>query len=124
MKRITSDNRTIRIRPHERGLWFRRGEFQQVLPPGEYRIWDAPWSGVSVETIDLREPRLDHPQLDELLADAELREALHVVDVREGQAARVYRDGELLDAIGPGRHAYWKDGIDVEFVQFEEPVVA
>ena len=100
---------TIHIYDHQRGLWFRRGEFQQLLAPGTYRLWDQPASfGTTIDTVDLREPRLAHPQLDALIGDPRLRPALTVVELAEDQRALVWRGRELLDVLGPGRHAYWK----------------
>src|SRR5438874_13683620 len=36
--RCTVMFKTIHIKRHERGLWFRRGDFVDVLNPGTYRI--------------------------------------------------------------------------------------
>ena len=35
----------IRIKKHERGLWFRHGDFRRVLSPGAHRFWSWLWSG-------------------------------------------------------------------------------
>src|SRR5438874_2249719 len=101
---------TVHIKKHERGLWFRRGDFQQLLFPGTYRLWSLPWNFASttVEKVDLLKTRFEHPMLDVLVDDPVLRESLIVIDLTDTERALVWRDGRLLHVLGPGRHAYWK----------------
>jgi regulator of protease activity HflC (stomatin/prohibitin superfamily) len=101
---------TIHIKKHERGLWFRRGDFHQLLFPGTYRLWNLPWSfgSTKVEVIDLLKTRFEHPLLDVLIDDPRVRQSLIVVDLTDDERALVWRNGRLLHILGPGRHAYWK----------------
>jgi len=98
------------IKPHERGLRFRHGNFIALLPPGRHTVFTPSWDAAHerVEVVDTRKMRLEHPQLDELLGDYELRMELVVADVAEGQRALVFKDGQLYAIAAPGRHAYWK----------------
>ena len=102
--------KTIHIKKHERGLWFRRGDFERLLYPGTYRFWEMPWNfgSTKVETVDLLKARFEHPMLDVLIDDERLRESLIVVDLTDDERALVWKNGRLLHILGPGRHAYWK----------------
>jgi regulator of protease activity HflC (stomatin/prohibitin superfamily) len=100
----------IRIRQHERGLWFRHGDFKRLLAPGAYFF---PLRLVRplrdrVETFDTLKTYFTHPLLDVLLQDPTMRDALHVVDLTDSERALVWRDDRLAYILGPGRHALWK----------------
>jgi len=101
----------VRIRRHERGLWFRNGEFQELLGPGAYRfvrtLWDA--GGETVQVVSTLDTRFEHPLLDAMLSDDLMRQSLLVVDVKDYERANVFRDGRLAWTVGPGRHAFWRE---------------
>src|SRR5947208_1376140 len=122
--------KNVHIKKHERGLWFRRGDFHQLLYPGDYRIWELPWTvgHDKVEIVDLLKTRFEHPMLDVLTDDERLREALVVVDLADNERALVWKNGRLLHLLGPGRYAYWKiphavsvEKFDVNTFHFEHP---
>ena len=118
----------VRIRQHELGLCFRHGELSRVLQPGAYFIPARLLGGVNVEVVDTGKARFDHPQLDVLLLNEALRDALTVADLVDDQRAFVWVDGRLEHILGPGRHAFWKqprrveiEVHDLEKVRFEHP---
>jgi regulator of protease activity HflC (stomatin/prohibitin superfamily) len=100
--------KTIHIKKHERGLWFRRGDFADVLHPGTYRIpfWNVKRDEVTV--VDTTRTRFEHAQLDVLLTHGAMRDQFHVVDLNDAQRALVWKDDRLAHVLGPGRHAFWK----------------
>ena len=71
--------KTIHIKKHERGLWFRRGDLVDVLHPGTYRIpfWNLRRDVVTI--YDTTDTRLTHAKLDVLLTSGTLRDQFHVV---------------------------------------------
>lgn len=98
--------RMVRVNEHERGLWFRRGEFQDLILPGS--TWLLSWQD-RVMVLDTRQtPRFEHPMLHALLDHARLRDELELVALDTHERAFIWRDGQLLDVLGPGMHAYWK----------------
>ncbi len=107
--------RKIYIRQHERGLLFRRGDLVDVLTPGVRWLWL--WND-RVEIFDTLQTRFDHLLLDVLLKNEKLARLLHVVDLTDAQRALVWKDGRLLQIVGPGRHAYWREPADVEIEVF------
>lgn len=111
---------TVRIRQHERGLWFRHGDFHRLLGPGRYRFWSRLWSRTrdTVEIVDTLKTRFEHRLLDVLIADAQLRDALKLVELTDAERALVWRDGRLLHILGPGRYAFWRTPYTVEDERF------
>src|SRR5690348_413668 len=102
--------KTIQIDSHQRGLRFREGHFVAVLPPGRHTVFAAPWDPEHerVEVVDTARVAFEHPKLDELLADSELRRELLVVDVAQGQRGWVFKDGKLFAVVPAGRYAFWR----------------
>lgn len=100
--------RTIHIRKHERGLLFTDGDFARLVGPGKVRIPFWRLAKDKVEVIDTLKARFEHPLLDVLIDDPVVAEQLVVVDLADGERAIVWKDGRVLQVVGPGRHAYWK----------------
>src|SRR5687768_17009254 len=115
-----------RVRQHERGLWFRHGDFRRLLRPGAYRFWGRRRN--KVEVVSTLATKFEHPLLDVLLAHAAVRDELHVVDLTESERALVWKDNRLAHVLGPGRHALWKapyrlyvETFAVDTFRFEHP---
>ena len=98
---------TVRIKQHERGLWFRHGEFQQLLGPGAYRVWFWDRRRDRIDVVSTLATRFEHPLIDVLLNRFDVRDALVVVDNADHERALVWRDGRLAYVLGPGRFALW-----------------
>ena len=109
--------RKVRIRKHEVGLWFRRGDFQRVLEPGAHWL-DGLFRGGRLERFNTLETELKHRLLDVLVADEQVRAQLVVVELADDQRALVWKDGRLGWILGPGRHAFWKRPYDLKVETF------
>jgi hypothetical protein len=110
----------IRVNEHERGLWFRRGSFEDLILPGS--TWLLSWQD-RIDIVDTRlMPEFSHPMLSTLLDKPRLREQLEVVELDEHQRAIVWIDGRFHDIIGPGRHAFWKTDAKLKFETLAMPV--
>ncbi|HEV8293488.1 MAG TPA: hypothetical protein VGP94_16245, partial [Tepidisphaeraceae bacterium] len=94
--------RKIHIRKHERGLHFRKGDFHRLLLPGSYFIWRG-----RVVIVDTLKVRFEHPLLEQLVREDELKSALLLVDLTDTERALVWKDARLFAILGPGRHAFW-----------------
>ena len=98
--------RLVTVAEHERGLWFRRGEFQELILPGT--SWLLSWQD-RIDVVDTRiSPRLTHPLLSQMAENPKLAEQLQFIRIDENQRAFVWIDGRFEDVLGPGLHAYWK----------------
>jgi regulator of protease activity HflC (stomatin/prohibitin superfamily) len=98
---------TIRIKQHERGLWFRHGEFRGLLPAGEYKIWFWNRKRDQIHVVDMMQTRFEHKLLDVMLAHQSVRDAVLMVDNADHERALVWRDGRLAFILGQGRFAFW-----------------
>ena len=111
----------VRIRKHERGLWFRDGDFHRLIGPGEYRFWSKLYSRDRdrVEVVNTLDNRFVHSLLDVLVEDPEVRDELVVVDLADSQRALVWRDERLVHVLGPGRYAFWKSPYRMKVETFD-----
>src|SRR5687768_2524174 len=106
----------IHIRRHERGLWFRKGDFHKLLGPGTHYNWGVFWNSSRdiVQVVDTLKTRFSHEQLEVLARAPQLRDELLVLDLADGQRAIVWKDARLLGVLGPGLHALWKSPAKLE----------
>jgi hypothetical protein len=108
--------RLVQVRDHERGLWFRRGNFEEILLPGS--TWLLNWTD-RIEIIDTAAtPQLDHPLVKQMIARPSVREQLEIVELSSAQWAMVWRDTEIVSIVGPGRHAFWKTDAKISVETF------
>jgi len=98
--------RLVNVRENERGLWFRRGQLQDVILPGS--TWLLNWQDKIMIVDTVEKPQFDHPLIDQLLEEATLRRQLEIVELDANHWAMVWKDGEIVSIVGPGRHAFWK----------------
>lgn len=107
--------RTFHIKKDERALLFRKGDFVQVLAPGEHSHFD-PLRRLSVEKFALDKPRFDH-RLADYLQKWEpdvVRCEFHVLEVGAREVGLRYENGVLAEVLAPNtRRLYWKGYLDV-----------
>ena len=116
----------IHIRKHERGLWFRKGDFHRLLAPGTWFVWRG-----NVQIVDTLKVRFEHPLLEQLVREEELKSALLIIDLTDTERALVWKDARLFAILGPGRHAFWDtphrlaiETCDISAFRFEHPRLA
>lgn len=116
---------TVRIRKHERGLRFRRGDFAGVVGPGAYGPFRrALGAGRGrIEIVSLLDTKLEHPLLEVLIRDESLRDLVEVVDLAAGQRALVWVERRLAYVLDEGLHAFWREPrrVEVEVFDLAEP---
>jgi regulator of protease activity HflC (stomatin/prohibitin superfamily) len=118
-ERSPAMRKTIRIRKHELGLWFRHGDLHKVLESGKHVIWSLPWSTANaVELVDTLRPQFEHERLVALVRDARLAERLSVVDLKDDERALVWIDGRLGAIVGSGVHAFWNASATIEVERY------
>lgn len=107
--------RTFHIKKDERALLFNKGDFVQVLEPGEHSHFDL-LGRLSVEKFSLDKPRFDHRLADYLVKwEPEVaRREFHVLEVGAGEIGLRYENDVLAEVLAPNtRRLYWKGYIDV-----------
>ncbi len=116
--------KTLRIRKHELGLWFRHGDLRAVLDPGAHRV--ATWPlrrHDTFEVVDTLTPRFTHDRLEALTREPQLASRLTIVDLKDDERALAWVNGRLEAVLGPGLHAYWSGpaAVEVERHNVNEP---
>ncbi len=106
--------RKIRVAKDQRGLMYRKGDYEKLLSPGKHRFF--PFQDIYIELYSLDEPFLPPKHLSLYLKDEKLNAELHVIDVKDNEIALHLEDGHLVSVLEPGQHAFWKAVIRHDFV--------
>ena len=106
MKRVT-------ITAWQIGLLFRKGVYQRMLTEGKYWTWPSE----KLEVYDVTKPFIAPVELNILLQDAVLKDALHVIEVGDNEIVLFYENGLLKQVLPAGRYTFWKSIIKYEFVR-------
>lgn len=111
----------IRIRKHERGLWFRYGDFHKLLGPGTYRFLSRLWSRSRdrVEIVNTLDTKFEHALLDLMAAEDAVRDELMMLDLNDNERALVWKNDRLAYIVGPGRHAFWRSPYELNVESYD-----
>jgi SPFH domain / Band 7 family len=111
-KTLKTNNMKVVINAYQVALVFKRGVYQRMLKEGEYWLWNK-----RVYIYDVTQPFIPRIELNILLQDAELAEALHVIEVKDHEIVLQYENGLLKQVLTAGRYTYWKSAIQYNFVR-------
>src|SRR5262245_1075201 len=107
----------IFVKKDERALLFRKGDFVEILGPGEHLRFD-PLYRLTVEKFALANTRFEH-RLADFLVKAEpetVARELHVVQLGPTEVGLRFENGVLVEVLAPNtRRLYWKGYIDLAF---------
>lgn len=98
--------RVFRVADHQRGLLFRDGRFERLLPPGRHAVLD-PLRRCRVDLADLRDVYLRHEALDVLARALKGHADARVLELTEHERAFVFVDGRFDRLLRGGRHVLW-----------------
>ena len=101
----------VKVNAYQAGLVFKNNVYQRMLKEGKYWLWNE-----EVKLYNITLPFVAPVELNILLQDAALAEALHVVEVKDNWIALQYENGLLKQILTPGRYSFWKGAINYEFV--------
>jgi hypothetical protein len=103
----------IKINAYQVGLVFKNGVYQRMLKEGQY------WLSFTktVTKYEKGTPFTPALELNILLQDVQLAEALHVVEVKDNFITLLYENGLLTRVLTAGRYAFWKGIVSYTFVQ-------
>lgn len=103
----------VKVNAYQVGLVFKDGVYKKMLGEGVYWFW----GNEVVRKFNIEAPFVIDVDLNILLQDAALAEALQVVDVKDNEIALQFRNGLLYQVLNAGRYAFWKSAINYEFVK-------
>ena len=102
----------VMINAYQVGLVFKKNAYRRMLKEGAYWLWGAETAYV----YDLTKQFFASIDLNILLRDAELADALQVIEVKETEIVLQFENGLLQQVLTPGRYAFWKGIMNYEFV--------
>lgn len=102
------------INQYQIGLVFKNGAYKTMLREGKYWTWNK-----EVKVFNMDKPFEAPVELNILLKDVELANALTIVEVKDAEVCLQYENGLLKQVLQPGRYAFWKGLITYEFVRID-----
>ena len=98
----------VKIYAYQVALVYKNGEYKKMLQPGTYWFW----SNERIVMYDVTAQFNTATDMNILLQDAELANALHVIDVSDNEIVLQYRDGLLKQVLTAGRYAFWNNTVN------------
>lgn len=103
----------IKVNAYEIGLVFKNGAYKRMLKEGTYWFWNKS----DLKVYSLTEPFIAPVELNILLQDSDLADALILVEVKDNEIVLQYENGLLKQVLIAGRYAYWKGPVNYDFVR-------
>jgi regulator of protease activity HflC (stomatin/prohibitin superfamily) len=109
------------VKKDERALLFKRGDFVEILRPGEHVRFD-PLRRLTVEKFGLGQPRFEH-RLAEFLLKAEpgvVAREFHAVELGPAEVGLRFENGVLAEVLAPNtRRLYFKGYLEQAFERID-----
>lgn len=117
--RIAEHLEVLELEENERAIVWVDGRLHAITGPGLTAYWrDA--GDIVIERYDVDEDiRLDHGRLEAVLASPQAERRVQVVDVPAGSRVVLTRNGEIVETLGAGRHAYWRGVGELAVLRYE-----
>ena len=103
----------VKVNAFQVGLVFKNGVYQRMLKEGDYWFWGSE----SVWMHDMTKQFYPPIDLNILLQDAELANALRVIDVMDNEIVLQYENGLLKQLLTAGRYTFWKSIVQYDFIR-------
>lgn len=104
----------VKINAYQIALVFKNGVYKKMLQQGNYWLW----FNETVMIYDLTKPFYAPTDLNILLQDAALANAMQVIEVSDNEIVLQYQDGLLKQVLTAGRYAFWKNAVNnYEFIK-------
>src|SRR5512141_3096121 len=101
--------KNVKVNAYQVALVFKRGVYQRMLKEGSYWLWNE-----TAQIYDLTIPFAPPVELNILLQDAALADALHVVEVKDNEIVLQYQNGLLKQVLTAGSYTFWKSVINYD----------
>ncbi len=105
MKRVT-------VNEYQIGLVFKKGVYQRMVTAGNYWFWAE-----DVIVYDINKPFTATIELNILLQDTVLANALQVIEVSDNEIVLQFQNGLITQVLTAGRYAFWKNVMNYQFVK-------
>jgi SPFH domain/Band 7 family protein len=102
------------------GLVFKRGSYDRMLGEGTYWLWPSE----NVLVFDMTRPFIPPCELNILLQDEKLKDALHIVEAWDNEIVLRYENGLLKEVLTAGRYVYWRSVVQYGFIRADISKIA
>ncbi len=112
----------IDLAESQRAIVWKDGRLAAILGPGQYALWNPQRNEpvrVRVETYDATEFRFRHERADAVAANPAASRWLESIVVEPWEEALLFRNGALVERLGPGKHLVWKSGAKVTWTSVD-----
>ncbi|MCW3108944.1 MAG: band 7 protein [Segetibacter sp.] len=103
----------VNVNAYQVALLFKRGVYQRMLKEGTHWLWA--WESAMV--YDVTKPFIAPVELNILLQDKALAEALQVIEVKDTEIVLVYVNDLLAQVLSAGRYAFWNSIVKYDFIK-------
>jgi hypothetical protein len=113
--------RKFHVKKDERALLFERGDFVEILRPGEHLRFD-PLRRLTLEKFALANTRFEHRLADFLVKEEPevVAREFNAVELGATEVGLRYENGVLAEVLAPNtRRLYWKGYIDLAFERID-----
>jgi regulator of protease activity HflC (stomatin/prohibitin superfamily) len=112
----------VEVKDHERGLVFAGDNFRRFLAPGKHVFARVKTPPLRVETVDVSEPEVRHPDARTLARAPDAPAHLTSAAITQGQVGLLFVDGILRTRLPPGVHVFWNGlrAVRVQVVDLRE----
>ena len=115
--------KVVDLGEYEVALVYQRKALRQVLKSGERRVYWADAPDLDIQVIDSRENYVVEKSLVNLLARRTgvtgLNDLVYATEVGSKQLGLLWVDGELVDTLSAGLHAFWKTNRSIKVEHME-----
>src|SRR6186997_1707161 len=102
----------VKVNAYQIALAFKHGVYQRMLKEGNYWLWNE-----DAYIYDVTRPFVVPIELNILLKDEQLADALYVVEVKDNEIVLQYENGLLKQVLTAGRYTFWKSVINYDFIR-------
>ena len=102
----------VSVNEYQIGLVFKKGVYQRMITAGNYWL-----CGEDVFVYDINKPFIPPIELNILLKDVALANALQVIEVGDNEIVLQYVNGLITQVLTAGRYTFWKNVLNYEFVK-------
>ena len=99
---------------NQRAFVWRDGRLAYILGPGRHAFWKQPYAiEHEVFEVDGADARFDHKRIDAVLTHADASQHFRVLHVEAHERVLLFQEGQLIEAVGPGRYVFWKQTAEI-----------
>ena len=98
----------VDLTDEQRALVWKDGRLGWILGPGKHAFWNRPFD-LKVEVFDVNDLRFEHSKVEAVLSHPGGSRFLDGVRVESHERVLVFREGELIDEVGPGMYVFWRN---------------